>query len=256
MAFTAGSVELAKANKLGNQLAHLFSSHGLSGAAGRTGALLIERYAKRLGFGITGITTGTSFPPFGSVLPSLNSGTEAALQNPRGTTQPNGVAISGVIEGQTVGIFIKKFVRTGADYRAVLYTGSLGTTLGPGGTSLTAILTASATLDTGDRINFGPVFGSDNFVTAVGRGFTLTSGVSKGVTLSAPYSGATLGTGTLFSVETIGINSFTGVAGSGQPAVAGTTSEVYSRNTFTHAGFTAAIYYTSPSGGSGTWVVS
>lgn len=33
MAFTAGSVELAKANKLGNVLAHLFSSHGLTGAA-------------------------------------------------------------------------------------------------------------------------------------------------------------------------------------------------------------------------------
>ena len=66
MAFTAGSVELARANRLGNQLAHLFSSHGLTGAAGLTGAKMLEKYAKKAGFGITGITTGGSFPPFGS----------------------------------------------------------------------------------------------------------------------------------------------------------------------------------------------
>lgn len=261
MAFTAGSPELAKANKLGNILAHLFSSHGLSGAAGRTGALLIEKAAKKLGFGITGITTGAAFPPFGSILPSLNSGTEAALQNPRGITRPNGIAIgSGVVEGQTVGIYLKKFVRTGADYKAVLYGGTLGATLSPGMVGISAFAPAGGmTLDALDRINFGSVFGNDD-VAFVGTsitalGYTLFAGASKNIPFTTAYTGATKSPGTAFTVETIGINSFTGVY-SNQPAVAGTTFETFPRNTFVNAGFTAAVYFTNPVGGSGTWIVS
>jgi hypothetical protein len=261
MAFTAGSAELAKANKLGNILAHLFSVHGLSGAAGRTGALLIEKAAKKLGFGITGITTGAVFPPFGSILPSLASGTEAALQNPRGVTRPNNIGISGVIEGQTVGIYMKKFVRTGADYKAVLYGGTLGATLSPGMVGISAFAPVGGmTLDPGDRINFGTVFGNDDFavmsnVSANALGYTLFAGLTKNIPFVSAYAGATKSPGTAFTVETIGINSFTGLY-TNQPAVAGTTFEGFVRNTIVNAGFTAAIYYTSPSGGSGTWVVS
>ena len=262
MAFTAGSVELAKANKLGNQLAHLFSSHGLSGAAGRTGALMIEKYARKLGFGITGITTGAGFPPFGSIIPSLNSGTEAALQNPRGITRPNGIAIgAGVIQGQTVGIYVKKFVRTGADYKAVLYGGTLGATLSPGMVGISAFAPVGGmTLDPGDRINFGPVFGNDDFavmsnVSASALGYTLIAGLAKNIPFVGAYAGATKSPGTAFTVETIGINSHTGLY-TNQPAVAGTTFEKFPRNTVVNAGFTASIYFNIPSGGSGTWIVS
>ena len=263
MAFTAGSPELARANKLGNQLAHLFSAHGLTGAVGRTGALMIERYAKKLGFGITGITTGAVFPPFGSILPSLNSGTEAALQNIRGVTRPNGIAIgSGVVEGQTVGIYLKKFVRTGADYRAILYYGlTLGATLSPGMVGVSAFAPAGGiTVDAGDRINFGTTsFSNDDFALVSGSipalGYTAYAGLSKNIPFAAAYAGATKSPGTVFNIETIGINSHTGVY-SNQSAVSGSTFEGYARNTVVNAGFTAAIYYNAPAGGSGTWVVS
>lgn len=262
MAFTAGSPELAKANKLGNQLAHLFSAHGLTGAAGRTGALLIERYAKKLGFGITGITTGAGFPPFGSIFPSLNSGTEAALQNTRGVTRPNGIAIgSGAIEGQTVGIYLKKFVRTGADYRAILYYGlTLGATLSPGMVGVSAFAPVGGiTLDAGDRINFATAFSNDDFALVSGSipalGYTAYAGLSKNIPFLTAYAGATKSPGTAFTIETIGINSQTGLY-SNQAAVSGTTFEGFARNTAVNAGFTAAIYYNAPAGGSGTWIVS
>jgi len=267
MAFTAGSPELARANKLGNQLAHLFSAHGLSGAAGRTGAQMVERMAKKLGFGITGLTTGGAFPPFGTIYPAiLNVGTnpfsvEAALQNPRGSTLPSGITI-GACEGQTVGIYLKKFIRTGADYKAILYYGvTLGATLSPGQSGISAWgLPGGITLDTGDRINFGIAFSDNDFaVVGNGRGYTLASGFTKNIALSFSYNGTIKSPGTAFNIETIGVNSYTGVA-HGQVnntvAVAGTTSEIFGRNNAVNAGFTATIYYNSPAGGSGTWSVN
>jgi hypothetical protein len=262
MAFTAGSPELARANKLGNILAHLFTSHGLSGAVGRTGAQMIERQAKKLGFGITGLTTGTGFPPFGTIYPGLlpnapSSSVEAALQNPRGSTLPSGFNV-GDCQGQTVGIFLKKFVRNGADYKAVLYFGlTLGATLSPGHSGISAS-GFGGTLDTGDRINFGAAFSNDDFVVVgANRGYTLAAGTSKSIPLAFAYAGATKSPGTVFSVETIGINSFTGNV-SGQ---ANNTSTVYG-TTFAFGpnvggfGYTATIYFTAPAGGSGTWSVN
>lgn len=259
MAFTAGSVELAKANKLGSQLANLFSTSGfgLSGAIGRTGAQMIERYAKKLGFGITGLTTGNAFPPFGTIYPGLftNSPTfslEAALQNPRGTTLPNGITV-GASEGQTVGIFVKKFVRTGADYETVMYYGvTLGATLSPGANGLIAFgLPGGITLDTGDRINFGSEFSNQDFaVVSNARGYTLSAGATKGISFASVYAGATKSPGTSFIIETIGVNSYTGVA-TGQPnntaRVAGTTLAFGS----TTNGQTATIYFAG-----GTWSVN
>jgi hypothetical protein len=264
MAFTAGSPELAKANKLGNQLAHLFNSHGLSGGVGRTGAQMIEKMARKLGFGITGLTTGRGFPPFGTIYPGLLGNTastvlEAALQNPRGSTLPSGFGV-GACEGQTVGIYLKKFVRSGADYKAVLYYGlTLGATLSPGQSGLTAFApVGGVTLDTGDRINFGTSFTNDDFtVVSNVRGYTLASGTSKIIALSSPYAGATKSPGTPFTIETIGINSYTGVVtGNNTTAVAGTTFEGFSRNNQVNAGFTAMVYYNAPVGGSGSWIVS
>ena len=231
--------------------------------------MTIERQAKKLGFGITGLTTGNGFPPFGTIYPGLlpntpEFATEAELQNPRGTTLPSGIAV-GDLQGQTVGIFLKKFIRSGADYRAILYSGlTLGVTLSPGQSGISAFgLAGGITLDTGDRINFGAAF-SDNDFAVVGnaRGYTLAAGATKNIAFSAPYTGATKSPGTAFNIETIGVNAFTGVAGptGGQPnntaVVAGTTSEVFGRNNFVNGGFTATIYFNAPAGGSGTFSVN
>lgn len=115
MAFTAGSVQLARAEKLGSQLGNLFSVYGITGTTKLPA--VIEKYAKKLGFGITGITTGAGFPPFGSLGGSTGAvnGLEAALQNPAGLTQPNGITVSQALAGQTVGIYWKAQVRSGAD---------------------------------------------------------------------------------------------------------------------------------------------
>ena len=85
----------------------------------------------------------------------------------------------------------------------------------------------------------------------------MASGFTKNIAFSAPYAGATKNIGTPFIIETIGVNSYTGIAyGNNTTAVAGTTSEVFGRNNVVNAGFTAMIYFNSPAGGSGTWVVS
>ncbi len=231
MAFTADSVELAKANKLGNQLAHLFGAHGLSGAAGRTGALMIEKYAKKLGFGITGITTGSGFPPFGSITPSLLSGTEAALQNPRGETMIANIAL-GAIEGQTVGIYMKKFVRSGADYQATMFTG---------------LTLASATTVTGTTFQINGAFSaSNNDLVVIGAAFyemaiTGTTSAAAGgrseVTVS-PAIGIVYPVGTALNIQTVGMTR-------GTLGVAGTTFERFQGRGVINGGFTAVIGYSA-----------
>jgi hypothetical protein len=169
MAFTAGSPELAKAQKLGNILSECFIRFGSSRLAGITGAQLIENKARDLGFGITGLTTGGGFPPFGSAGITANRDASvfgtltAVLQNPAGLTRPNGITVAPFGTGQTVGIYLKKFVRDGSDVTVTnSATGAVaGTTLG---------------------------FGENNFVN---RGFTATvyfsgspTGTSAGITFS------------------------------------------------------------------------
>ena len=129
MAFTAGSVELAKAEKLGNILSNMALSFGLTAMSGITGAQTIEQRARELGFGITGLTTGGGFPPFGTpgvASTHQRSGVHgpltSALQNPRGETAANGFNL-GEIQGRTVGLFVKKFVRDGADFARTIYGG-------------------------------------------------------------------------------------------------------------------------------------
>jgi hypothetical protein len=112
MAFTAGSVQLARAQKLGNQLGNIFASHGVTGA--RT---LLEKKARNLHFGITGLTSGGGFPPFGSLggVTGVNLNATAVLQNPLGLTRPNGITVSQTFAGQTVGIYHLGAVRDGSD---------------------------------------------------------------------------------------------------------------------------------------------
>ena len=243
MAFTAGSVELAKANKLGNQLANLFSTFGATGAAGTTGAKKIEKYAKKLGFGITGLTTGAGFPPFGTVLPSFLTGTEAALQNPRGETMASGIVL-GPLEGQTVGIYLKKFVRSGTDYQAVIATGitlAIGYTAGSGNTF---VARGPVSVVPNDRVVF-----SDTFYTVAAGGAT---SALAGATAAFRVNGivaSVYATGAAFDVTTVGVTR-------GTSGVAGSTTERYTSGTQVHNGFTAAVYFNVPVGGSGTWVVS
>ena len=241
MAFTAGSVELSRANRLGNQLAHLFTAHGLSGAIGVTGAKMLEKYAKKAGFGITGITTGNSFPPFGSFngAQSGYAGVEAALQNPRGETMAAGITL-GNIEGQTVGIYMKKFVRSGADYKATVAFGvTLARTMNQAaGTSFW--VRGPVNVGTNDRLNFGDaVYTVIGFTSAAAGG---TANISVREIIASTYA-----TGAAFNVETIGVTR-------GTLGVYGSTFENYAAPS--GAGFTANIYFNAPAGGSGTWTVS
>jgi hypothetical protein len=253
MAFTAGSPELAKANKLGNILAHLFTSHGLSGAVGRTGAQMAEKMAKKLGFGITGLTTGGGFPPFGTIYPAIvNVATnpisvEAALQNPRGETMAAGITI-GACEGQTLGVYLKKWIRNGADYQATPFFGVTLARSMPtvGGTSFW--VRGPVNVQYQDQLVF-----SDAVYTVALNGNT-SAGV--GGTCNIPIVGtisSTYATGDSFNVRVIGVTR-------GTVGVYGSTFENFSRNfnsaTGGVAGFTASIWFSGPSGGSGSWVVS
>jgi hypothetical protein len=133
MAFTAGSLELAKAQRLANILSERYQKFGATAAAGYTGAVKIEKLAKKLGFGITGLTTGGGFPPFGSAGLTTNVALTvgrltAALQNPAGLTRPNGITAAPFSNGATVGIYLRKFVRSGDDVTITSAAGVAGTT--------------------------------------------------------------------------------------------------------------------------------
>ena len=80
------------------------------------------------------------------------------------------------------------------------------------------------------------------------------AGVTKNVNITT-YTGSTKAPGTTFTIETIGVNAFTGVY-SNQPAVYGVTFENFAAKGLVNGGFTAALYYAGPSGGSGTWSLS
>jgi hypothetical protein len=112
MAFTAGSVQLARAQKLGKQLGNIFASHGITGVRA-----LLEKKARNFHFGITGLTTGAGFPAFGSLggVTGVNLNVAAVLQNPNGLTTPNGITVSQTFVGQTVGIYHPAIVRDGSD---------------------------------------------------------------------------------------------------------------------------------------------
>ena len=133
MAFTAGSVELARAQKLGSILSGLAAVYGITAMSGSTGAQIIEQRARRLGFGVTGLTNGAGFPPFGSSGHTANrvsthGALEGALQNPAGLTTPNGLTVSALVAGQTVGLYMPEFIRDGSDVTVTNSAGVAGNT--------------------------------------------------------------------------------------------------------------------------------
>jgi len=249
MAFTAGSTELAKANALGLELAHLLSVYtgagmGLTGA---NGAAIIEKYARKMGFGITGLTTGANFPPFGTATSTL--GIAASLQNPRGETLPGpagGLTAIGAFEGNTLGIYRKKFARDGADYIGPTTTGvtlAFGYTSGSGNT-LTAV--GPVNVHIGDRI----VFPDATYIVTGNMAGGATSG-AQGVCAAFRVLGtvSTYATGAPFNIVRVGITR-------GTVGIFGSTFENFTGNNAVVGGQTAAIWFAAPTGGSGTWIVS
>jgi len=245
MAFTAGSLELAKANKLGNQLAKLipvFTTGGLTGSIGGpwTGGSLVEKQARKLGFGITGLTTGT-FPPFGTV--SATAGLEASLQNPRGETMASGITL-GPNTGNTLGIFLKKFVRSGADYRSTMFSGvtlALGYTSGGGNTFWAR---GPISVVPNDTI----VFSDASYIVAPGGATSAVAGATAAFRVLGTVT-STYATGAAFDVASIGITR-------GTSGAAGTTFEGFARGTQLHAGFTASLWFNYTAAAGVTWNVS
>lgn len=240
MAFTAGSPELAKAQKLANQLSALFQTFG-AGFSGATAALVAEDYAQKLGFGITGLTNGNAFPPFGTILPSLRRGVAAALQNPRGETMINNIPL-GAVEGATLGIYMHKFVRTGEDYRATMFSGltlSAATTVA--GTTFQINGGANGfTAHTNDLI----VIGSNTYTIVSGiTGAAPTNGKAE-VTVS-PAIGVVHPVATVLSIQTIGLTR-------GTLGIAGTTFESFAAGTNVNGGFTACVFFGGATGSTGT----
>ncbi len=235
MAFTAGSVELAKAQKLANQLSALYQTFG-SGFSGGTAALAVEDYAQKLGFGITGLTSGAGFPPFGTVRPVLGLGVAAALQNPRGETMASGIVLGGV-EGATVGIYLHKFVRTGEDYRATIRSGVTLATSYTSGATFTA--RGPVSVVTNDILDFG-----DGNVYVVNGVTSAASGETAGIRVFGTVA-TTYATGAAFDVRTVGVTR-------GTSGVAGTTFESYRSGTVVNGGFTACVFFGGAAGSTGT----
>lgn len=240
MAFTAGSVELAKAQKLANQLSALYQTYG-TGFSGASAAQVVEDYAQKLGFGITGLTTGLGFPPFGTVLPSLGLGVAAALQNPRGETMANGIVL-GSVNGTTVGIYLHKFVRSGEDYRATMFSGL----------TLSAATTVAGTTF---QINGGAggFTAHTNDLIVIGtNAYKIVSGITSAapttgraeVTVS-PAIGVVHPVATGLSIQTIGVTR-------GTSGIAGSTFESFAGENIVNGGFTAAIFFGGAAGSTGT----
>lgn len=248
MAFTAGSTELAKAIKLASQLS-VINQTGRS-LAGFTGASLVEKYAKKLGFGITGITSQGVFPPFGMAgapanvtgVTGANLGTlAAALQNPRGETMASG-KILGTFAGTTVGIYLKKFVRGGEDYRATMFT---GLTL----SAATTVTGSTFQINGGDSPGFTA---HTNDLVVIGLDvYKITSGIcgaptgSKSEVTVSGTIGVVYPVGTTLSLQTIGVTR-------GTSGIAGTTFEKYISGSVVNGGFTACVYFGGDAGSTGT----
>jgi hypothetical protein len=238
MAFTAGSPELAKATKLAAQLSALFQTYG-TGFSGANAALVVEDYAQKLGFGITGLTNGAGFPPFGTILPSLNLGVAAALQNPRGETMASGILL-GAVEGATVGIYMHKFVRSGEDFTATMFSG---------------LTLASPTTVAGSTFQINGAFTAhtNDLVAIGGNLYVITSGLTSALAggKSQVTVAGTIGqvfaadTSTTLRLQTIGVTR-------GTSGIAGTTFESFAGRNTVNGGFTAAIWFGGAAGSTGT----
>jgi hypothetical protein len=153
----------------------------------------------------------------------------------------SGIAL-GALEGQTVGIYLKKFVRNGADYRATMASGVTLALSYTTGNTFTA--RGPISVQPNDRIVFSDAF----YVVAAGGATSAAAGGTAAFRVNGTVA-STYATGAAFDVTTVGVTR-------GTSGIAGSTFEGYARGTQVNNGFTAAVYFNVPSGGSGTWTVS
>jgi hypothetical protein len=243
MAFTAGSAEQAKAIKLASILSERYQKFSATASAGYTGAVKIEKLAKKLGFGITGLTTGAGFPPFGSAGHPTNASNtvgrlSAALQNPRGETAANGINLGLFANGATVGIYLRKFVRGGEDYSAIMFSG---------------LTLASATTVAGTTFQINGAFTAhtNDLVVIGGNSYKISGGITSAaagsrseVTVSTPI-GQVFSTGTALNLQTVGVTR-------GTSGIAGATFERFGGGNAVNGGFTACVFFGGAEGSTGT----
>ena len=137
MAFTAGSVELARATRLGQKLSAYHNSMSDGITTGRD-AQLISKLARNGRLFVTGFTTGNGFPPIGT------NNTEGLTYSNNASTYNTGTTL-GANVGLTVGVFYKTF-------NTALITGNgsaMGVTFGLTVPSSLNGLTASINMVTG-----------------------------------------------------------------------------------------------------------
>lgn len=116
MAFIAGSVELARAERLGQKLFNLNNAFGLttggytSGTSGRD-TQFIDKLARNGRFTVTGFTTGSGFPAF---LTNDYFGTGLTHSN-NASTNALGITL-GTNTGFTLGVAYKTLIASGTNY--------------------------------------------------------------------------------------------------------------------------------------------
>ena len=101
MAFTTGSVELARATRLGQKLSAYHNSIGGGITTGRD-AQLIAKLCRNGRMFPTGFTTGNGFPPIGT------NNTEGLTHSNNAATYTGGITL-GANVGFTLGVFYKTF---------------------------------------------------------------------------------------------------------------------------------------------------
>jgi hypothetical protein len=114
---------------------------------------------------------------------------------------------------------------------------------------------ASATTTTGSTFQINGVFSAfNNDLVVIGSntyritgGFTSAAVAGKSEVTVQPAIGLVFPVATAVNLQTVGLTR-------GTSGVAGSTFERFAAPV--GAGYTATVYYTTPSGGSGTWVVS
>jgi hypothetical protein len=151
----------------------------------------------------------------------------------------NGITL-GAVEGATVGIYMHKFVRSGEDYKAIMFSG---------------LTLASATTVAGSTFQINGAFTAhtNDLVAIGGNLYVITSGLTSALAggKSQVTVAGTIGqvfaadTSTTLRLQTIGVTR-------GTSGIAGTTFESFAGRNTVNGGFTAAIWFGGAAGSTGT----
>ena len=142
----------------------------------------------------------------------------------------NGIVLGG-LEGQTVGIYMRKFVNSGAGYQAVMFTGlTLASATTVAGTTFQ--INGGFTAHTNDLV----VIGSTSF--RIISGITGAAAAGKSEVTVSPAIGAVYPLNTTLSLQTVGVTR-------GTSGIVGTTFERFQGRGVVNGGFTAVIGYSA-----------